>query len=66
MVRHRLLVPTFGGSNPSSPAKKIDLSFDGSFFLISDAARTPGFVEQNDEGFGGVNEVSEMVPFPSE
>jgi len=30
------------------------------------AYRAPGFAKQNDAGFGGVNEASEMVPFQSE
>jgi len=29
--------------------------FCGSFFLISDVARNPGFVKQNDAGFGSTD-----------
>ena len=32
---------TIGGSNPSSPAMKIDSSFDGSFFIFEVWTQTP-------------------------
>ena len=64
VVRHWFLVPAFGGSNPSSPAKKNDLLLQ-IFFLAEISVRTPGFAGQNDGGFGVVNEASEKFTFQS-
>ena len=65
VVRHQVLVLAFGGSNPSIPAMKIVRPFwSGAFHSPGMVGiRAPGFVKQNDEGFGGAqcSEISLLI-----